>query len=447
MIIIYALVLLGILIFVHELGHFVIAKLLGVKVLKFSLGFGPKIIGKTVGETEYRLAYVPLGGYVKMLGENPGEELMESDKHRAFNYQSVWKRFAIVFFGPLFNICFSAFVLFFIFMHGVPVSYPDVGEIKDDSPAIEAGLMFGDRVLKINGETVETWNDVEYSVEKSSGKSLSFEIERGGGIVKVSVIPEKMMQQNIFGEDVETWDIGISPLMYPEIDEVVEESPAARAGIKKGDWIIEIGGKSINSWQDVSEIIHDSPGKALPFSIKRDGSIIKMSITPESKTVRYTVSEKKEIGLIGIKPVRNDFIKQYKPVDAFVLGIKRTWDFTRFTAITIVKLLQRIVPFDTIGGPILIVQIAGEQASKGVLDFFFFMAVISINLGVLNLLPIPVLDGGHLMFLGLEAIRRKPLSENAMVVAQKIGLVLIITLIVFVFYNDILRLVTGRTFP
>jgi regulator of sigma E protease len=447
MMILYAAALLGILIFVHELGHFIFAKTLGVKVLKFSLGFGPKIIGKTYGETEYRISALPLGGYVKMLGEEPGEELQESEKHRAYNNQPVWKRFSIVFFGPLFNISFAAIVFFFIFLNGVPVSYPDVGKIMEGSPAAITGLKTGDRVLGINGNAVHSWLEIDTFLIENPGKTLLFKLKRGEDIVELSVKPEKKAGKNLFGEDKEVWDIGILPLLYPVIGEVMKGTPAESAGLNKGDKIVEIEGTPLELWQDMTEIIHKSPEIPLRFVIERDKRLMELTITPESKTMGYPGAEDKEIGIIGIKPKGNDFIKKFGFIEAFPLAIERTVDISALTLVAIVKLIQRVIPAETMGGPILIFQMAGQRASQGALDFFMFMAVISINLGILNLLPIPILDGGHLVFLGLEAIRRKPLTEKFIINAQKIGLLLLLTLIAFVTYNDILRLITGKMFP
>jgi regulator of sigma E protease len=193
----------------------------------------------------------------------------------------------------------------------------------------------------------------------------------------------------------------------------------------------------------MTAIIHNNPGNPLRFEIKRDDHIINMTITP----LKTSVGEKKEIGLIGIKPSANDFIKKYGLIESVSLGIKRTWEISVLTIVSIAKLIQRVIPMDSIGGPVLIVQMAGEQASRGALNFFVFMAIININLGVLNLLPIPVLDGGHLLFLGIEAIRRKPLSEKIISVSQKIGLALLLTLMAVVIFNDVMRLITGKQFP
>ncbi len=443
MTLLYALFLLGILIFVHELGHFLFAKLLGVKVMKFSLGFGPKVAGKTFGETEYCISAFPLGGYVKMLGEEPGEELPQAERERAFSGQPAWKRFSIVLFGPVFNLIFAAFVFVVIFMAGVPVLYPDVGKILKKSPAESAGLMTGDRIMEINGHAIRSWDEVETGVEESKGSPLHLEVKRNGKIIGVEVTPERESVENIFGEKKEIWEIGISHLLYPVVGEVIMGTPAQKAGLRKGDRILAIEDTEVKTWQDMTELIHNSPGKTLRFTVRRDDSLIKLAITPERSTITVPGSGEKEIGLIGIRPMENTFIKRYGPFPALSMGFRKTWEFSVLTAESIVKLIQKVIPAKTIGGPIMIFEMAGQTASRGAVDFFTFMAVISINLGVLNLLPIPVLDGGHLLFLCIEVVRRRPLSEKVVMFAQKVGLALLISLMAFAFYNDILKLITG----
>lgn len=351
-----AIVLLGVIIFVHELGHFLFAKLMGVRVLKFSLGFGPKLIGRKHGDTEYLISGIPFGGYVKMLGETTEDELPEEDKPFAYNYQPVWKRFVIVFAGPLFNIIFAVIIFCFSFLSGFPALVPEIGEVMPDTPAEKARLA-------------------------------------------------------------------------------------------KGDTITGINGVAVNQWDEMTDIIHKSPGKTLNLEIRRESTVIQVAIVPESKKVKDIFGDERLVGLIGIKPSGNTFIKKENIAGAISAGFARTWDISVLTMVSIVKLFQRAIPMDTVGGPILIVQMAGEQASRGFLSFFVFMAVINVNLGILNLLPIPVLDGGHILFLTIEAIRRKPLSEKIISVSQKIGMAFILTLMVFVLYNDILRLITGKPFP
>ncbi|MBI5100815.1 MAG: RIP metalloprotease RseP [Nitrospirae bacterium] len=355
MTIIYAVVLLGILIFVHELGHFIVAKSLGVKVLKFSLGFGPRIVGMTRGDTEYLISAFPLGGYVKMLGEEPDEELSESDRARAYNYQPVWKRFSIVFSGPLFNLIFAAVLFFLIFLGGIPYLLPEIGEVSPDSPAFRHGLM-------------------------------------------------------------------------------------------KGDSIVEINGSQIMKWDEMTSVIHNSPGREVHLKLKRGGDYLELTLTPEKKQVKDLFGQNKDVGLIGISPSGKSAVKQAGIGGAMTIAVKRTWDISVLTVLSIVKLVQRIIPADTIGGPIMIFQMAGQQAAQGAMNFFTFMAIISINLGVLNLFPIPVLDGGHLMFLGIEAIRKKPVNEKVIAISQRIGIALLLSLMVFALYNDLGRLLSGKMF-
>lgn len=445
MMLVYATVLLGILVFVHELGHFIVAKSLGIKVLKFSLGFGPKIIGKTVGETEYLISAFPLGGYVKMLGEEPDEELDEADKERAYNQQPLWKRFSVVFSGPLFNLVFAAAVFVVLFLSGVPVQKPDVGNVTEGSPAARGGLVNGDTIVGINGTPVLGWDEIDVMVNESMGKPISLKVRRAGEVREVSVIPEKRSGKNIFGESREAWDIGISPLLYPVVGRVVKGTPAEKAGMQKGDRITDIGGKELKTWQDVTSIIHENPGRELKFTVKRDDQTLELMITPETKTETAPDGTEKTIGLIGISPAPNDVLRKFGLIRALSLGINRTWDISVLTLLSIVKLIQRVIPAETIGGPIMIFQMAGQQASHGAMNFFSFMAVISINLGVLNLLPIPVLDGGHLLFMGIEAVRRKPLSERVIMASQRVGLALLLILMAFAFYNDIARLITGKS--
>jgi regulator of sigma E protease len=442
-----AIILLGVIIFVHELGHFLFAKISGVRVLKFSLGFGPKIIGKKIGDTEYLLSSIPLGGYVKMLGESTDDELDEKDKPFAYNYQPVWKRFIIVAAGPFFNLVFAVLLFVVIFVSGIPIPYPDAGKITENSPAAEAGVMTGDRILAIDGHAIQSWDEINEALQKSSGKPLLFRVRRGQDVINIPVTPASKIGKNLFGEDEQYWDIGVSSLLYPVIGEVIKGERADTAGLKKGDTILKIDNTPIKTWQDMTAIIHTNPEKLLHFMIERENRIIETSIMPEKKTVAIPGSEEQELGMIGIRPVGNDFIKKYNLAEAVSRGVKNTWDYSVLTFVVIIKLIQRALPTDMIGGPIFILQMAGQQASRGLLDFFFFMAVINVNLGILNLLPIPILDGGHILFLGIEAIRRKPLSEKIIAISQRVGIAVILTIMVFAFYNDIMRIVTGKQFP
>lgn len=351
-----AIVLFGLIIFVHEFGHFLSAKLVGVRVLKFSIGFGPKLIGKKYGDTEYLISSIPFGGYVKMLGESSEDELQEQDKAFAFTNQPVWKRFIIVFLGPLFNFLFAFVIFVFIFLYGLPVLLPQIGDVLPNTPAQRAGLM-------------------------------------------------------------------------------------------KGDTIVSIDGSQITQWDEMTQIIHTNPDRPLNLKIRRDNEVVSLTVTPEKKKVQDLFGQDKEVGLIGIKPSGGTFTRKSNPTESIINSAKRTWELTVLTIVSVIKLIQRVIPMNTIGGPIMILQMAGEQASLGILNFFVFMAIININLGVLNLLPIPILDGGHILFLGIEAIRKKPLEEKIVSIAQRVGIAIILLIMVFALYNDILRIFTGKPVP
>lgn len=357
MVVLFAVVLLGVIIFVHELGHFTLAKLMNVKVEKFSLGFGRKLAGWKRGETEYVISALPLGGYVKMLGQSDigeaEEPMSEEDRARSFNSQSVARRAMIVLAGPLFNIVFASVVFFFIFVGGVPSLLPEVGEVLEESPAMRAGLIEGDVIKSIDGAGIEGWSDMTSLIWESAGRPLAIEVQRGDELMSLTITPERKTVKDIFGQD-------------------------------------------------------------------------------------------KEIGLIGIKPSGAVFTRKMGLAGALSGSVTRTVEIAGITLISVVKLIQRVIPAETIGGPILIVQMAGQQASEGALSFFNFMAVISITLGVINLFPIPVLDGGHLVFLLVEAVRGKPVSEKTMALAQRIGLVVLVMIMALAVYNDIVRLITGK---
>ena len=342
-------IVLGILIFVHELGHFLLAKKLGVGVITFSLGFGPKLIGRKMGETQYQISAVPLGGFVKLIGENPEEAVKEEDLSRSFSAQPIWKRTLIISAGPFFNFFLAVALFFSINLFGIPYFPPKVGEVSPGLPAERVGLKKEDLVLSIDGKEVSKWEDLHKIISDSKGKELSIKVKRNGEILNFKVTPQAIKDKNLFGEEVETFRIGI-----------------------------------INPKEVLTEKVN--------------------------------------------------------PMIALGMGLVQTWQGIKLTVVGIVKLIQRVIPAKTIGGPILIAQLAGEQAKRGLLSLVLFMAILSINLGVINLFPIPILDGGHFLFLGLEAVLRRPISIKKMEMAQQIGLVFIILLMLFAFYNDLIRI-------
>jgi regulator of sigma E protease len=349
-------IVLGLLIFVHEFGHFIWAKFFGVKVLKFSLGFGPKLISKQYGETEYLISAFPLGGYVKMFGENPGElaeeRLSPAELKRSFATRPVWQRFLIVAGGPVFNLIFAMFLFFIIVLVAglpQPVDTTTIGGVGQDTPAAEAGLQEGDTILAIDGVETTRWEDVSLLIKNSEGREVLLTLQRNGGTLEVAVTPHMEKTRSIFGEEIgERYMVGI-----------------ARS----------------------EEVIYE------------------------------------KVGLI-------------KSLQA---GVSQTWTWMYLTVMGLIKIIQKVIPASELGGPILIAKIAGERMEAGWINFLYFMGVLSVNLGILNLLPIPILDGGHLVFFSVEAILRKPLNLRTMEILQQVGLVLLVTLMIFVFYNDLVR--------
>jgi regulator of sigma E protease len=348
--IIATIVVLGILVFVHEFGHFLLAKLLKVRVDAFSLGFPPKLLSKKIGETEYRLSVVPLGGYVKLFGENPDEEVPPELQPRSFSHHPLWHRALIVLAGPGFNLLFCVLALFVLFsISGMPYLTTKVGDVKPDSPAAQAGLKRGDRVLTVGGNKVERWEELSYHIRQHGERPLTLTVARGDQVLTVSITPKRMETTNIFGQKMSAILIGV--------------------------------------------------GSANDLAVEKVGVF-----------------------------------------RAFGEGITYTYRIVVLTVVSIYKLIAQEIPVNTLGGPILIAQVAGQQAEQGVSYLFHFMAILSVNLALLNLLPIPILDGGHMFFILWEAIRGKPLPLKHREVAQAMGLMLILALMVLVFYQDIMRL-------
>lgn len=342
-------VVLGVLIFFHELGHFLVARLMGVGVEKFSLGFGPKVIGKTIGITEYRISAIPLGGYVKMVGEAPDSELDPSDIPLSFTHKHVFKRILIVAAGPLFNILLAVIIFFGIFqIYGLLILKPTIGEVNEGTPAYNAGL-------------------------------------------------------------------------------------------KKGDLVVSIEGVDVTNWEDMANVIMESKGKTLAITVLRNDAVLTKNVTPEVKKIKNLFNEDVDRYVIGITASGDVFTKDLNIFQSFSESLNQTYQITVLTIKGVVKLIQGTVSPKTLGGPIMIAQMAGQQAKEGVANLTFFIALISINLAILNFLPIPVLDGGHLLFFFIEAVIGRPVSIKVREIAQQAGIFVLILLMIYVFYNDIAR--------
>ncbi len=440
------LIVLGVLVFFHELGHFLVAKFFGVGVEKFSLGFGPKILGKTIGITDYRLSAIPLGGYVKMIGEEPDAELDPKDIPLSFTHKPVYQRMLIVAAGPIFNFFLAILIYYGIFqISGMPVYVPNVGDIQKDSPAWKSGFKLGDRVLAINGVDIDGWQDVTDMVSESQGKPLEFLMKRKDNTLPLKVLPELSDYKNLFGEEIKQYNIGISLLTKPIINNMEPGLPAQKSGLEQGDIITAIDDTPIQTWNQLAEKVLNCGGKKLTFNILRNNEVHIINVTPSKVMTPDLLGKKQERYRIGISIPTPDYNqKKLNPIQAMSKSLSYIYFISEISILSVVKLISGTISAkDTLGGPILIAQTAGKVAKKGTSKFLEFIAWISISLAILNLLPIPVLDGGHLVFFSIEGIRGRPVSIRAREIAQQGGIALLLLLMVFVFYFDIARLFSG----
>jgi regulator of sigma E protease len=441
-------IVLGVLIFFHEFGHFLIARLFGVGVEKFSLGFGPRLIGKKVGITDYRLSAIPLGGYVKMVGEEPDAEIAPQDLPISFTHKHVAKRMAIVAAGPIFNILLAV-IIFFVFFSitGIDDIKPVIRRVQNDSAAWKAGLQVDDRIVSIDGSKVDSWYDIDEAVAGSKGNPLVLGVVRHGTLLKFVVNPALEQGTDVLGDHMSYYDIGISA--FPELKAVVGDVtagfPAEKAGLEKGDQILSINGIPIGSWSQMQSIISSSDGAELTLSVKRGEKVFKVNLTPRYVEMKNNLGEAENRYLIGVStqqtviPEADRVTKRLNPIKAAAQSIQRTYSICALTVRSVVKMIDGSIPKENLGGPIMIAKLAGDQAKQGVDKLAQFIAFISINLAIVNLLPIPVLDGGHLMFFLIEAVKRRPVSVKVREVAQQVGLFILILLMILVFYNDITR--------
>lgn len=438
--IVTGILLLGILVFIHELGHFCVAKLAGVKVLKFSLGFGPRLISRKWGETEYMISAVPLGGYVQMLGEGGGSEeeeaLSAEDLERSFAKKPVSRRLAIVAAGPFMNLALPFLVLPLAYLIGVnlPAYFdqpPCVGYVLPESPAAKAGLEKGDCIDAIGVRPVSSWTEADKALLEQAGQPPALSVRRDHEILQMTP-----SDREAAGEGLQA--LGLYPEQAAIIGAVGAGMPAQRAGMQKGDHIVAIGSEPVDSWYDLREIIQNGEGRPQVYHLLRDGQPLELEI---ASTEADGNGETRL--LIGISPLVETSFKRFGPVEALRFGSTRALELMKLTLVFIQKLVLGHVSPRNVGGPITVVQVAGQAAQTDFSGILSILAFLSIQLGILNLFPIPILDGGHLLFNLFELVFRRPLSLRVREVAQQIGLVLILMLLALAFYNDLMRIFLG----
>lgn len=449
---------LGLLVTVHEYGHFQVAKWCGIKVLKFSIGFGKPLWSKKFGQdqTEFILAAIPLGGYVKMLDErefSPEESEQASysntELHRAFNRQSVSKRIAVVLAGPVANLLLAIALYWILFMMGVVGMKPTLGKVIEQSPAASANFVAGDTIQKISGKSVSTWQEVSWTLLNESLNNTSVEIETINNNQQIHIHRLDLSEINLDHANKDTLAVlGLTinqPDIPARIGNVTTNSPADLAGLKTNDLVLMISDTKVNVWEDFVDVIRQHANKPVTIWVLRNSERVKLTVRPEP-----VIENNKTIGRIGaefrIEQSELDKIfvtTHYSAGTSLIKATEKTWE----TAIFSLKMLARMVTgqasWEGVSGPVTIANYAGQSANMGIKVFIGFLALISISIGVLNLLPIPVLDGGHLMYYMAEVLTGKPVSESIMMIGQKIGFSLLGFIMIIAFYNDINRLITG----
>lgn len=440
-------VAIGVLVTIHEFGHFWVARQLGVKVLRFSVGFGPplKLWRSGPDQTEYVLAAVPLGGYVKMLDEREGE-VDSAELPRAFNRKPLAVRFAIVFAGPLFNFLFAVFAYWATFVIGVTGLKPIVGEVTPGSIADHGGMHPGQEILAVDGRKTKTWESVVHTLmsEALDQDKVHFRVkDPQEGPVQIGldlrgVHIDELTRGQFF--DV----LGFEPMrpqIPPELSQVEANGPADRAGLQAGDRIVAVNGEAIAGWRGFVEAVRNHPEQAMEVTLERDAQRIDVVLTPAAVSDNGAT-----VGRIGAEvaplPQASKYVvtEQYGVISALGSAVSKTYEISLFTLRMLWKMIQMEVSIENLSGPISIAQYAGSSAQIGIVEFLQFLAIVSVSLGILNLLPIPVLDGGHLMYYVIEFIKGRPVSESAQLVGQRVGLAVLFGLMVLAFYNDVARL-------
>lgn len=444
--VLWFLVAIGVLVVIHEFGHYLAARLAGVKVLRFSVGFGKPLFSRRLGrdQTEWTVSALPLGGYVKMLDEREGA-VPAGEVHRAFNRAGVWRRIGIVLAGPMANFLLAVVLYWALFVNGLPALKPMIGEPPADSPAAIAGLVAGDEIDRVNDTEIRSFQDLRLTLLRAgvAGSRVELGLKSGRSVEldAAGVQTDQLDQDPLQPLGITRFD----PEIPAVIGMVVEGGAAARSNLQTGDRIRSVDGEPLVSWQEWVRLIRASPQQALEVEVERDGSRLLLSLTPDS------VEEAgKPVGKIGAAPRVDKAILaglmtevRYGPVDGLVQGVKKTWEMSVFTLEMLGRMVLGQVSWKNLSGPLTIADYAGQSASLGWISFVGFLALVSVSLGVLNLLPVPVLDGGHLLYYIYEVLTGRAVSEKVMEYGMRIGMALLLLLMSLALYNDLQRLFAG----
>jgi regulator of sigma E protease len=445
------LVTVGVLVVIHEWGHFAVARLAGVKILRFSVGFGRPLWIRRLGpdRTEWVIAAFPLGGFVKMLDSREGE-VAPSERSRAFDLQPVGKRIAVVLAGPAANFIAAFFLYWGLYVTGLPGVKPVVGDPPQASAAAAAGLANGDTIRAVGGEPTATWTDVRWLLLKEAvrGGEVAIELESAGGGATVRSLDLSSLTKDDLDRDF-LQKLGLkafTPRVPAVLGRVLPGGAGERAGLRDGDRVVAIGGAPVATWGQFTARVRASAGRVLVLEVERGADRLAISAVPEA-----TGEGEARIGLLKVEPgpeVRREWERmtttvRHDPLAAIPKAAHRVWDLSVFSLRMLGKMLLGQVSWKNLSGPITIADYAGQSAQMGWVSFAGFLALVSVSLGVLNLLPIPLLDGGHLVYYSAEIVKGSPVSERAMEIGQRIGLAILAGLTFFAFYNDINRLLTG----
>jgi regulator of sigma E protease len=419
---------LGVLIFVHELGHFLMARRIGVRVLTFSLGFGPKLLGFRRGDTEYRISAVPLGGYVKMAGENPDDARTGASDE--FLSKSKWQRFQVLVMGPVMNLALAIVVMAVVLYQGAPAPAFEqqpavVGSATDQSPGIAAGIQPGDRIVSVDGKPVPTWNDYYMEVMPKASRQVSIVVDRGGKTLEFKIVPTSVGKYSL-------GDLGLMPIMHPEITSLQHDAPGYEAGLRPGDVIMAAGAERGILHKRLIEMIKANEGKPLSLEIKRNGTTQQVVVTP--RKIGDTVMIGAQLNAFELRTVEPG------PFEAIKMSLAQNWTWSKLIVQTLGGLFTRSTSVKQLMGPVAIADLSGTAAEQGWVQLFSLMAMISLNLGLLNLMPIPVLDGGHIAILAMEGVSRRDFSMKVKEKMLLAGFVLLLMLMVTVIYNDLMRI-------